>query len=265
MDLGITGRWALVCGASKGLGFGCASALAAEGVNLVINARSAEPLQRAVEQLRQRSNKVQVVGVACDITTEAGRDAVFSAAGGPGKDFDIIVTNAGGPPTGNFRDWDREAWIKAVDANMLTPIALIQATVDGMASRGFGRIVNITSSAVKAPIDILGLSNGARSGLTGFVAGLARSGIAAKGVTINNLLPGKFETDRLINTFEGSAHKSGQSVEAVRSAQQAQIPARRFGTPAEFGAICAFLCSQQAAYLTGQNILPDGGLYPGTF
>ena len=265
MDFGIAGKWALVCGASKGLGFGCASALAAEGVNLVINARSAEPLQRAVEQLRQRSNKVQVVGVACDITTEAGRDAVFSAAGGPGKDFDIIVTNAGGPPTGNFRDWDREAWIKAVDANMLTPIALIQATVDGMASRGFGRIVNITSSAVKAPIDILGLSNGARSGLTGFVAGLARSGIAAKGVTINNLLPGKFETDRLINTFEGSAHKSGQSVEAVRSAQQAQIPARRFGTPAEFGAICAFLCSQQAAYLTGQNILPDGGLYPGTF
>ena len=265
MDFGIAGKWALVCGASKGLGFGCASALAAEGVNLVINARRAEPLQRAVEQLRQRSNKVQVVGVACDITTEAGRDAVFSAAGGPGKDFDIIVTNAGGPPTGNFRDWDREAWIKAVDANMLTPIALIQATVDGMAARGFGRIVNITSSAVKAPIDILGLSNGARSGLTGFVAGLARSGIAAKGVTINNLLPGKFETDRLINTFEGSAHKSGQSVEAVRSAQQAQIPARRFGTPAEFGAICAFLCSQQAAYLTGQNILPDGGLYPGTF
>ena len=265
MDFGIAGKWALVCGASKGLGFGCASALAAEGVNLVINARGAEPLQRAVEQLRQLSNKVQVVGVACDITTEAGRDAVFSAAGGPGKDFDIIVTNAGGPPTGNFRDWDREAWIKAVDANMLTPIALIQATVDGMASRGFGRIVNITSSAVKAPIDILGLSNGARSGLTGFVAGLARSGIAAKGVTINNLLPGKFETDRLINTFEGSAHKSGQSVEAVRSAQQAQIPARRFGTPAEFGAICAFLCSQQAAYLTGQNILPDGGLYPGTF
>ena len=265
MDFGIAGKWALVCGASKGLGFGCASALAAEGVNLVINARSAEPLQRAVEQLRQLPNKVQVVGVACDITTETGRDAVFSAEGGPGKDFDIVVTNAGGPPTGNFRDWDREAWIRAVDANMLTPIALIQATVDGMASRGFGRIVNITSSAVKAPIDILGLSNGARSGLTGFVAGLARSGIAAKGVTINNLLPGKFETDRLINTFEGSAHKSGQSVEAVRSAQQAQIPARRFGTPAEFGAICAFLCSQQAAYLTGQNILPDGGLYPGTF
>ena len=265
MDFGIAGKWALVCGASRGLGLGCASALAAEGVNLVINARSAEPLQRAVEQLRQLPNKVQVVGVACDITTETGRDAVFSAEGGPGKDFDIVVTNAGGPPTGNFRDWDREAWIRAVDANMLTPIALIQATVDGMAARGFGRIVNITSSAVKAPIDILGLSNGARSGLTGFVAGLARSSIAAKGVTINNLLPGKFETDRLINTFEGAARKSGQSVEAVRSAQQAQIPAGRFGTPAEFGAICAFLCSRQAAYLTGQNILPDGGLYPGTF
>ena len=177
-----------------------------------------------------------------------------------------MVTNAGGPPTGSFRDWDREAWIRAVDANMLTPIELIKATLDGMLARGFGRIVNITSSAVKAPIDILGLSNGARSGLTGFIAGLARNPeIAAQGVTINNLLPGKFDTDRLATTFQGAAQKSGKSLDEVRAAQAAQIPARRFGTPAEFGAICAFLCSRQAAYLTGQNILPDGGAYPGTY
>ena len=189
----------------------------------------------------------------------------FTTPGGPGTDFDIVVTNAGGPPTGDFRDWDREAWIKAVDANMLTPIELIKATVDGMAARGFGRIVNITSSAVKAPIDILGLSNGARSGLTGFVAGVARSGLAAKGVTLNNLLPGKFDTDRLQGTLAGAANKTGKSVDEVRAAQLAQIPARRFGTPAEFGALCAFLCSQQAGYIHGQNILPDGGAYPGTF
>jgi 3-oxoacyl-[acyl-carrier protein] reductase len=175
------------------------------------------------------------------------------------------VTNAGGPPPGDFRQWGRGEWLKAVEANMLTPIELIKATVDGMAARGFGRIVNITSSAVKAPIDILGLSNGARSGLTGFVAGLARSGIAAQGVTINNLLPGKFDTDRLLATQVGAAQKSGQPLDAVRAAQVAQIPARRFGTPQEFGAICAFLCSVHAGYLTGQNILPDGGLYPGTY
>ncbi|MBQ0920323.1 SDR family oxidoreductase, partial [Hydrogenophaga aromaticivorans] len=188
-----------------------------------------------------------------------------TAAGGPGTAFDIVVTNAGGPPPGDFRQWGREEWLKAVDANMLTPIELIKATVDGMAQRGFGRIVNITSSAVKAPIDILGLSNGARSGLTGFVAGVARSGIAAQGVTINNLLPGKFDTDRLKGTLAGAASKSGKSVDEVRAVQIAQVPARRFGTPDEFGAICAFLCSQQAGYLNGQNILPDGGLYPGTF
>ena len=265
MDLGIAGKWALVGGASKGLGFGCAKALAQEGVNLVINARQPAALEQAVAQLMALRSDIKVIGAACDITTPEGRETIFQVPGGPGKDFDILVTNAGGPPTGNFRDWTREHWIKALDANMLTPIELIQATVDGMASRGFGRIVNITSSAVKAPIDILGLSNGARSGLTGFVAGLARSGIAAKGVTVNNLLPGKFETDRLVNTLEGAAAKTGQSLDDVRTAQQAQVPARRFGTPDEFGAICAFLCSQQAGYLTGQNILPDGGLYPGTF
>jgi 3-oxoacyl-[acyl-carrier protein] reductase len=190
---------------------------------------------------------------------------VFSVPGGPGPEVDIVVTNAGGPPTGDFRDWDRDAWIKAVDANMLTPIELMKATVDGMAARGFGRIVNITSSAVKAPIDILGLSNGARSGLTGFVAGVSRSKIAASGVTINNLLPGKFDTDRLAATVTAAASKSGKSVDDVRQAQQAQIPAGRYGTPQEFGAICAFLCSQHAGYITAQNVLADGGAYPGTF
>ena len=276
MDLGLAGKWALVCGASKGLGLGCAQALVREGVNVVVNARQAGPLHSSAMELiadgaywaqaKGPKQKPQVLEVAADITTAEGRAAVFSVPGGPGRDFDIVVTNAGGPPPGDFRDWEREDWIKAVDANMLTPIELIRATVDGMAARGFGRIVNITSSAVKAPIDILGLSNGARSGLTGFVAGLARNPeIAAKGVTLNNLLPGKFDTDRLKGTMVGAAQKSGQSVDDVRAAQQKQIPAQRFGTPAEFGAICAFLCSQQAAYLTGQNILLDGGAYPGTF
>nr|WP_296019409.1 SDR family oxidoreductase [uncultured Acidovorax sp.] len=276
MDLGIAGKWALVCGASKGLGYGCAQALVREGVNVVINARNAQALEQAASNLiadaalaasagGQKIARPQVVAVAVDITTAEGRAAVFSVPGGPGRDFDIVVTNAGGPPTGDFRDWDRDAWIKAVDANMLTPIELIRATVDGMAARGFGRIVNITSSAVKAPIDILGLSNGARSGLTGFVAGVARSKIAAQGVTINNLLPGKFDTDRLAATVVAAAGKSGKSVDDVRQAQQAQIPAGRYGTAQEFGAICAFLCSQHAAYMTGQNILADGGAYPGTF
>jgi 3-oxoacyl-[acyl-carrier protein] reductase len=266
MDLGIAGKWALVCGASKGLGRGCALALVREGVHVVIVARGREALERtAAELAAQGGPSVQVLAVAEDITTAAGRAAVFAVPGGPGTAFDIVVTNAGGPPPGDFREWDREAWIKAVDANMLTPIELIKATVDGMAARGFGRIVNITSSAVKAPIDILGLSNGARSGLTGFVAGVARSAIAAKGVTINNLLPGKFDTDRIATTLRVTSEKTGKSVEDLRRSQQAQIPAGRYGTPAEFGAICAFLCSQQAAYITGQNILPDGGAYPGTY
>ncbi|MFO1279354.1 MAG: SDR family oxidoreductase [Burkholderiaceae bacterium] len=266
MDLGIAGKWALVGGASKGLGRGCALALVREGVNVVIVARGAEALARTAQELRaQAASAAQVLAVAADITTAEGRAAVFGVAGGPGTVFDIVVTNAGGPPPGDFRDWDREAWIRAVDANMLTPIELIKATVDGMAARGFGRIVNITSSAVKAPIDILGLSNGARSGLTGFVAGVARSGIAAQGVTINNLLPGKFDTDRIAATLQAAATKTGKSVDDIRLAQQAQIPAGRYGTAEEFGAICAFLCSRQAAYITGQNILPDGGAYPGTY
>ncbi|MGS5088558.1 SDR family oxidoreductase [Hydrogenophaga sp. A37] len=265
MDLGIKGKWALVCGASKGLGLGCAQALAGEGVNVVMVARGGEVLAASAAALRTAAPGVQVLAVAADITSVEGRAAAFAVAGGPGTAFDIVVTNAGGPPTGDFRQWDREAWLKAVDANMLTPIELIKATVDGMAARGFGRIVNITSSAVKAPIDILGLSNGARSGLTGFVAGVARSGIAAQGVTINNLLPGKFDTDRIAATLQGASAKTGQPVEELRRQQQAQIPAGRYGQPQEFGAICAFLCSQQAAYMTGQNVLADGGAYPGTF
>ena len=264
MDLGLNGRWALVCGASKGLGWGCARALAQEGVNVVMAARGAEALEAAAQGLRERTS-AQVLTVAADVTTESGRAALFEVPGGPGRAFDIVVTNAGGPPPGDFRQWGRDAWLSAVEANMLTPIELIKATVDGMAERGFGRVVNITSSAVKAPIDVLGLSNGARSGLTGFVAGLARSGLAARGVTLNNLLPGKFDTDRLRATQAGASQKSGQPLEAVRTAQQAQIPARRFGSPEEFGALCAFVCSVHAGYLNGQNLLLDGGLYPGTF
>ncbi|MDO9113233.1 MAG: SDR family oxidoreductase [Polaromonas sp.] len=264
MDLGIAGKWALVCGASKGLGLGCAQALVREGVNVLIVARGAEVLEATAAKLiadSARPAAASVQFVAADITTVEGRAAVFAVR----KDFDIVVTNAGGPPPGDFRDWDRDAWIKAVDANMLTPIELIKATVDGMAARGFGRIINITSSSVKVPIDILGLSNGARSGLTGFVAGVARTKLAAQGVTINNLLPGKFDTDRIATTVRAAAEKSGKSVEEVRRAQQAQIPAGRFGTPDEFGAICAFLCSTHAAYMTGQNVLADGGAYPGTY
>lgn len=265
MDLGIKGKWALVGGASKGLGLGCAQALAAEGVNLVMVARGAEALQAAAQAIRAAHPGVVALPVSADITTPEGRAAAFGVAGGPGKAFDIVVTNAGGPPPGDFRQWDRDTWIAALDANMLAPIELIKATVDGMAERGFGRIVNITSGAVKAPLQVLGLSNGARSGLTGFVAGLARSEIAARGVTINNLLPGAFETDRLRTTLGGLAQKQGTSYEAIADGRRQGVPAKRFGEPAEFGAICAFLCSAQAGYITGQNVLADGGAYPGTF
>ncbi len=264
MDLGIAGKWALVCGASKGLGLGCAQALVREGVHVLIVARGAEVLEAAAAKLVADSARpagASVQFVAADITTVEGRAAVFLVR----KDFDIVVTNAGGPPPGDFRDWDREAWIKALDANMLTPIELIKATVDGMAARGFGRIINITSSSVKAPIDILGLSNGARSGLTGFVAGVARTKLAGQGVTINNLLPGAFDTDRLRGTLQGAATKTGQPLDAVMDARRKNIPAQRFGKPEEFGAICAFLCSVHAAYMTGQNVLADGGAYPGSF
>ncbi len=264
MDLGIKGKWALVGGASKGLGFGCAQSLAREGVNVVMVARGADALNVAAESLRSYGTKI--LTVAADITTPEGREAIWSVAGGPGKNFDIVVTNAGGPPPGDFRQWDREAWIKAVDANMLTPIELIKATVDAMAERKFGRIINITSSAVKAPIDILGLSNGARSGLTGFVAGVARTPkLAANNVTINNLLPGAYDTDRLKGTMKGASEKTGQPIEAIAEARKKTIPAQRFGHPQEFGDTCAFLCSAQASYITGQNILTDGGAYAGTF
>ena len=230
MDLGIKGKWALVGGASKGLGLGCATALAQAGVNVVMVSRGAEALEASAAKLR--SLGVTVLAVAQDITTEAGRAAIWAVAGGPGKNYDIVVTNAGGPPPGDFREWDREAWIKAVDANMLTPIELIKATVDGMASRGFGRIVNITSSAVKAPIDILGLSNGARSGLTGFVAGLSRTtALAGNNVTINNLLPGAFDTDRLKTTLAGAATKTGQTIEALAEARKKLAPPNALATP----------------------------------
>ena len=264
MDLGIAGKWALVCGSSKGLGLGCAQALVQEGVNVMMVARGAEQLQASASKLiadYARSTGASVLFCAQDITSEAGRAAVFAIR----PDFDIVVTNAGGPPPGDFRDWDREAWIQAVDANMLTPIELIKSTVDAMAQSGFGRIVNITSSSVKAPIDVLGLSNGARSGLTGFVAGVARSGLAAQGVTINNLLPGVFDTDRIKTMLQGNAKKTGQTVEALADTRRKTIPARRFGNIEEFGAICAFLCSVQAGYINGQNVLADGGAYPGTY
>ena len=236
-------------------------ALAREGVNVVITARGADALEATAAELRALNAGGEVRAVAGDITTEAGRAAALAAC----PQVDILVNNAGGPPPGDFRAWERDAWIAALDANMLAPIALIKATVDAMAGRGFGRVVNITSAAVKAPIDILGLSNGARSGLTGFVAGLARSPLAAKGVTINNLLPGAFDTDRLRVTMQGAAAKSGRSVDEIAAQRAATIPLRRFGTAEEFGAVCAFLCSAHAGYLTGQNILLDGGAYPGTF
>lgn len=262
MDLGIAGKWALVCAASKGLGKGCAQALVREGVHVVITARGREALEATAAELRALRTDVQVRAVAGDITTPEGRAAALAAA----PQVDILVNNAGGPPPGDFRDWDREAWIKAVDANMLTPIELIKATVDGMAERGFGRVVNITSGAVKAPIDVLGLSNGARSGLTGFIAGLARQKrLAGRGVTLNNLLPGAYDTDRLRTTMKGQMDKTGQSFEQVSAARMAGIPAGRFGTSEEFGQTCAFLCSVHAGYITGQNLLTDGGAYPGTY
>lgn len=260
MNLGIEGKWALVCASSKGLGKGCAQALVAEGVNVVITARGDEALQATAAQLRALGSG-EVRAVAGDITTPEGREAALAAC----PQVDILVNNAGGPPPGDFREWEREAWIAALDANMITPILLIKATVDAMASRGFGRIVNITSGAVKAPLAALGLSNGARSGLTGFVAGVARSAIAAQGVTINGLLPGAFDTDRLRAGTKHAAQKAGQDFETMWTRRRQAVPAQRFGTAEEFGAVCAFLCSVQAGYLTGQNVLVDGGAYPGTF
>jgi 3-oxoacyl-[acyl-carrier protein] reductase len=259
MDLGIRGKTALVCAASKGLGKGCAVSLAREGVNLVITARGKEALEATAAEIRSLfKSKVEIV--IGDITTLEGRDAALKACPSP----DILVNNAGGPPPGDFRDWDRDAWIRALEANMIAPILMIRAVVDGMIARKFGRIVNITSGAVKSPIPELGLSNGARTGLTGFIAGLARTTVQHN-TTINNLLPGPFDTERLRANMDFNAKKLGKSAADLTRARMEANPARRFGTIEEFGDACAYLCSAQAGYITGQNLLLDGGSYPGTF
>ena len=257
MDLGIRGRRALVCASSKGLGKGCAEALAGEGVDLILNARGAESLEATAAHIRATYG-VSVVAVAADITTEAGQAAVLDAAG----DVDILVTNAGGPPPGMWSDWGRDDFIAAFDDNLLTPIALIKALLPGMMDRGWGRIVNITSVAVKAPIPVLGLSNTARSGLTGYVAGVSRQ-VAGSGVTINNLLPGLHDTDRLVMLDKVDAGARGISEDDARQARMQSVPAGRFGTSDEFGAACAWLCSDKAGFVIGQNILLDGGAFPG--
>ncbi len=258
MQTGLTGKTALVCGASKGLGRACATALAMEGVTVTITARNAEPLEAAAADIRARTGGT-IATAAGDITTAGGRAAALAACPDP----DILVTNAGGPPPGDFRDWERDDWVRALDANMMTPIALIKAVVDGMIARRFGRIVNITSAAVKSPIPHLGLSNGARAGLTGFVAGLSRQ-VARHNVTINNLLPGPFMTDRLRTTEAAAAEKSGRTVEEQIAARAAANPTGRFGDPAEFGDACLFLCSAQAGYIVGQNLVLDGGAFNAT-
>lgn len=259
MDLGIRGKNALVCAGSKGLGRACAMSLAREGVNVTIVARGAEALEQTVADIR-KLNAGTVNGVLADITQAEGRALALKACPQP----DILINNAGGPPAGDFREFTNDMWLAAINANMLTPIDLIKTTVDGMMSRGFGRIVNITSSAVKAPIDILGLSNGARSGLTGFVAGIARKTVH-RNVTINNMLPGLFETATMRLRSTAMAQASGQNFEEVHKQRLQPIPAGRFGDPSEFGDACAYLCSAQAGYITGMNFLMDGGAYPGTF
>ena len=258
IDFGIAGKTAVVCASSKGLGYGCADALAAVGVNLVMNGRSEDTLAAAAARIRD-AHGVKVTEVPADITTPEGRAAVLEAAG----HVDILVNNAGGPPPGDFRDWTRETWITALDANMLAAFDLIKAVVDPMIENRFGRIVNITSGSVKSPIAQLGLSNGARAGLTGFVAGIARKTVEHN-VTINALLPGPFDTDRLAGTAKAAAAKTGKSIEAVLDERRQSNPAKRFGTIEEFGAACAFLASSHAGYITGQNLLLDGGAFPGT-
>ncbi|MGE0798678.1 MAG: SDR family oxidoreductase [Lautropia sp.] len=259
MDLQISGRRAIVCGASKGLGRACAESLARNGVALAIVARNPEELERTAADIRNETG-VSVSAIAGDLNSADVRARIVAAMPDP----DILVTNAGGPPPGDFRQFSREDWIRALDACMLTPIELIRLTLDGMIARRFGRVVNITSYSVKMPIDVLCLSNGARGGLTGYIAGLARAA-APHGVTINNLLPGVFNTSRQLATVAAAAKLRGISMEEMRRRKIAGIPAQRMGEPAEFGAACAFLCSAQAAYITGQNLLLDGGLYPGTF
>ena len=257
MELGIKGKTAIVCAASKGLGKGCATALAREGVSLTICARGADALEATAAEIRKATGAT-VTAITCDITTEEGRRQVLAACPNP----DILINNAGGPPPGDFKDYALDDWRKAVEGNMITPIALIKATVYGMMDRGFGRIVNITSGSVKLPIAQLELSNGARTGLTAAVAVLARKA-ARRNVTINGLLPGPFDTDRLKGTMAKLASTQGKPLEEVRQARMATVPAGRFGTADEFGAACAFLCSAHAGFITGQNLLMDGGLYPG--
>jgi len=258
MDLGISGRKALVCAASKGLGKACALHLAREGVAVTLVARTKETLDATAAEIRSVT-QVPVTIVATDITTAEGRKAALAACPAP----DILINNAGGPPPGDFRDWSEEDWQKAVNNNMITAIMLIKATVDGMIQRKFGRIVNITSAAVKSPIETLGLSNGARAGLTGFVAGLSRQTVRHN-VTINGLLPGPFETDRLFTNIKLAAEKAKQPYEEALAAARKRNPAGRLGDPDEFGAMCAFICSAHAGFMTGQNFLMDGGGYPGT-
>ncbi|MGR3434078.1 MAG: SDR family oxidoreductase [Shimia sp.] len=252
MDLGISGKRALVCASSKGLGRGCAEALAEAGVELVVNGRTAETLDETADALRGLG--VPVTAVACDVTTAEGQERLIAEAG----DVDILVTNAGGPPPGLWSDWDRDDFIAALDANMLAPIALMKALLPGMMARGWGRVVNITSQSVKAPIPQLGLSNAARTGLTGYVAGTSRQ-VAPHGVTINNLLPGIHATDRAVALDTGVMTAQGITLDEARAQREATIPARRYGTTAEFGAACAFLCSQHAGFIVGQNVLVDGG------
>lgn len=259
MELQIAGKNALVCGASKGLGFSCASALSKEGVHITLAARSEGPLLDAAERLAKLA-KGRITPVVADVTTTDGRAAALLACGQP----DILVTNAGGPSPGRFRDWTLADWNKALNDNMLSAIELMRLSMDGMIANRFGRIINITSSAVKAPIQPLGLSNGARAGLTGFVAGLSRD-VARHNVTVNNLLPGFFATGRLDKTLEFMAGQASSNVASFRENHMASVPAGRYGDPEEFGAFCAFLCSAHAGYMTGQNVLLDGGFYPGTF
>lgn len=253
MDLGIAGKRALVCASSRGLGSGCAEALAAGGVDLVMNARGAEALNAAAQAIRDRHG-VKVDTVAADIASADGQAQVIAAAQG----VDILVTNAGGPPPGLWSDWDRDDFIAALDANMLAPIALMRALMPGMIERGWGRVVNITSQSVRAPIAVLGLSNSARTGLTGYVAGTARQ-VAGQGVIVNNLLPGIHDTDRATALDETASKAEGRDKAEVRAAREASIPAGRYGTAQDFGATCAFLCSVHAGYIVGQNILIDGG------
>lgn len=257
MDLGIRGRNAIVCASSRGLGRACAIELARAGCNLVINGRNPERLARLRDELGAEASG-EIVAVAADLSTEEGRAAVLGAL----PQVDILVNNNGGPPPRDFRQVDRAAMLAGLEANMIAPVALIQAVVDGMVERRFGRIVNITSGSVKAPLAGLDLSSGARAGLTAFVAGVARS-LAYANVTINNLLPGAFDTDRIAALVDNQARQSGRSADEVRRQREQGIPAKRFGDPAEFGAACAFLCSAQAGYITGQSLLIDGGAFPG--